>query len=216
MQLGCRRSAEHNESFPSQLRHRADALVGAAFSPGAANRGQLLLRSHGFLCFVDLKEPIPGNARIHPPLHLAARNDAARRKRELQRKEQLQRLQAAAATKALMAANAMTDRDRGSSSSASSSLSSSSGKRPRANSSASVASEASASELVTADSGGNGRRVRSDSIVSISSDHLAEAGGGRHQGLLERGSSGGTDYSTDGDGDEDDYSNNRNFAITLK
>ena len=192
--------------------------MGAAFSPGAANRGQLLLRSHGFLCFVDLKEPIPGNARIHPPLHLAARNDAARRKRELQRKEQLQRLQAAAATKALMAANAMTDRDRGSSSmpsSSSSSSSSSSGKRPRANSSTSVASEASASELVT-DSGGNGRRVRSDSIVSISSDHIAEAGGGRHQGLLERGSSGGTDYSTDGDGDEDDYSNNRNFAITLK
>ena len=79
----------------------------------------------------------------------------------------------------------------------------------RAPPSSSVASEASASELVTESGSRSGRRARSDSIASISSDH-------RDQGLLERASSGGTDYSTDGDGDEEDYGNNRNFAITLK
>jgi hypothetical protein len=48
---------------------------------------QVVLRSHGFLCFVDLGAPIPSNARIHPPSHLAAKNDVARRLRHIEQKK---------------------------------------------------------------------------------------------------------------------------------
>jgi len=79
------RSVDNLDRFPPQLRHRPDAIVGAAFSPSPScsqdAAGHLLLRSHGFLCLVDLSLPPPRNARIHPASHLASKNDLARRSR---------------------------------------------------------------------------------------------------------------------------------------
>lgn len=72
------RSSDNVGHLPSQLVQRPDVVVGAVFSP---EKGALVLRSHGFLCFVDLAAPVPLNARIHPPSHLAAKNDLARRSR---------------------------------------------------------------------------------------------------------------------------------------
>jgi len=106
-------SRENSENFPTQLRFRSDPVVGLAFRPemdttpetmittnnntsdtnvvsedkSTKQSLQVVLRSHGFLCFVDLGAPIPSNARIHPPSHLAAKNDVARRLRHIEQKK---------------------------------------------------------------------------------------------------------------------------------
>jgi hypothetical protein len=256
---------DNTEKFPSQLRHRADAVIGAAFCPpgadaddadGAGQGGQLLLRSHGFLCLVDLAAPLPTHARIHPQTHLAARNDLARRARvKQQRASHLRHAAARAAADQAAAAAAHAHGDdsqpRGLSAAALGAAAlgaagvggalSSALKRQRSNSTGSVASAASASELVGGSGlglgggGGSGatpaRRLRSDSITSASSDHFGGFGAG-HTPLLGRfgaaghnggggrygGGSGEDEDGGNGGGHEDDLTNdsNRNFAITLK
>jgi hypothetical protein len=243
---------DNTEKFPSQLRHRADAVIGAAFCPpgadaddadGAGQGGQLLLRSHGFLCLVDLAAPLPTHARIHPQTHLAARNDLARRARvKQQRASHLRHLARAAADQAAHAQG--DDSQQRVLSAAALSLAgvggalSSALKRQRSNSTGSVASAASASELVGGGGlGGSGsgatpaRRLRSDSITSASSDHfggfgashtplLGRFGAAGHNGGSGRygGGSGEDEDGGNGGGHEDDLTNdlNRNFAITLK
>jgi hypothetical protein len=85
------RSRENGDKFPSQLRFRSDPVVGLSFRPpnqhNKPESSKLLLRSHGFLCFVDLGAPVPTNARIHPASHLAAKNDVARRLRHIEQKK---------------------------------------------------------------------------------------------------------------------------------
>jgi hypothetical protein len=220
-------------------------VIGAAFSPppegshlngdaahssysSDVKSGQLLLRSHGFLCLVDLAAPLPTHARIHPQTHLAARNDLARRTRvKQQRANHLKYLaRAAAAQEAAASAAAAADGGDGSggglSAAALSQGASSALKRQRSNSTGSVTSTTSASEFITSGSGnGNSgltpaRRLRSDSVTSAGSDHLGGGGGGSH------GQYGGSSHHGGGEGaDEeevDDLNNdlNRNFAITLK
>ena len=199
------RSADNADKFPSQLRHRADPVIGAAFSPpapgggpgGGPGDGQLLLRSHGFLCLVDLTAPLPEHARIHPPTHLAARNDLARRARvvaQARRSAQHGRPGAAAQSGGGVLSPAALAAAVGPSA-----------KRQRSNSVASAASAASAasetgpagpSELVSVTPG---RRLRSDSVTSATSIDNQDQGTGE-----------------DEDEGEDGGAENRNFALTLQ
>ena len=240
---------DNTEKFPSQLRHRADAVIGAAFSPppegnhlngdaagdssssssGAAG-GQLLLRSHGFLCLVDLAAPLPTHARIHPQTHLAARNDLARRTRVKQQRanhlKYLARMPANQEAAAAAAGAASTGDGVGAANDNGLSLSAaalshtfSALKRQRSNSTSSITSNTSASEFITSGSGSTpARRLRSDSVTSAGSDHL-----GGNTPVLGRIGAAGYANGKGGDDDddeeeEDDLNNdlNRNFAITLK
>jgi len=224
------RSVDNADRFPTQLRHRADAIVGAAFSPtapipdstalvaasgkkkgkdgaaaaapaaaggeGGGGGGELLLRSHGFLCFVDLGAPPPTNARIHPPTHLAAKNDLARRQRQAHQRLSRQKLQLAqqdlcmqpSASSALTAAQLVPS---------ASALS----KRPRSNSVSSDRSTGSAHEL---------QQSILNSAVKLAS---TAAPGSLTPG--KRGGGGGGDCSGN-ESDADDGVENRNFAITLQ
>ena len=197
----CVRSVDNGSSFPPQLLHRADTLVGSCFAPPdpAANRGEsgkLLLRSHGFLCLVDLGMPVPSDARIHPPSHLAARNDLARRSRlraYAERRERsadcndpigggIERKKAVLSPAALAAMEAA--------------VGAAMGKRARSNSVNSATSHDSA-KLVP---GLTPRRLRSDSVTSA-----ADSDAGAPPALPPD------------SGSEDEASgSSRNFALTLK
>jgi len=180
---------DNADKFPSQLRHRADAVVSAAFSPisgpgrGGGDGSTLLLRSHGFLCLVDLAALPPKNARLHPPTHMAAVNDLARRQRLLDQRRRHDAYLKRCAARAT--AESATD------------AAGVGAKRGRSSSVVSEASLASDSEAVGSPAAKlRGRRERADSAVLN-----AESGAESDEAAGE----------LDNDGET-----NKNFAITLK